>query len=59
MGRWGEEKVLRLIATCYHYGIPSPIIAFESRPVITTVDDPDFGSKIQTAIRQQMTEHQS
>jgi hypothetical protein len=29
-----------------------------SRPIITAIDDPDFDSKIQTAIRQQMTEHQ-
>jgi hypothetical protein len=30
-----------------------------SRPVITTIDDPDFDSKIQNAIRQQMTDYQS
>lgn len=30
-----------------------------SRPVITTVDDPDFDTKIQIAIRQQIAEHQS
>jgi len=30
-----------------------------SQPVITTVDDPDFDNKIQTAIRQQMAEHRS
>ncbi len=30
-----------------------------SRPVITTIGDPDFGSKIQAAIRQQMAKHQS
>ena len=29
------------------------------RPVITTIDDPDFDSKIQSAIRQQMAEYQS
>ncbi len=28
-----------------------------SRPVITTVDDPDFDNKIQTAIRQQIAQH--
>lgn len=27
--------------------------------VITTINDPDFDSKIQTAIRQQMAEYQS
>ncbi|RCJ29003.1 hypothetical protein A6770_00990 [Nostoc minutum NIES-26] len=27
--------------------------------VITTVDDPDFDAKIQAAIRQQLSEHQS
>jgi len=27
--------------------------------VITTVDDPDFDAKIQAAIRQQMSEHQT
>lgn len=30
-----------------------------SRPVVTRVDDPDFDDKIQTAIRQQLAEHQS
>jgi hypothetical protein len=29
-----------------------------SRPVITRVDDPDFDNKIQTAIRQQLAQHQ-
>ncbi len=29
-----------------------------SHPVITTIDDPDFDSKIQAAIQQQMTEYQ-
>jgi len=28
------------------------------RPVITRVDDPDFDNKIQTAIRQQIAQHQ-
>jgi hypothetical protein len=28
-----------------------------SHPVITTVDDPDFDSKIQAAIQQMMAEH--
>ena len=30
-----------------------------SPPVVTRVDDPDFDNKIQTAIRQQLAEHQS
>ena len=30
-----------------------------SRPIITTVNDPDFESKIQAAIHQQMAEHQT
>ena len=30
-----------------------------SRPVITTVNDPDFDSKIQASIRQQIAEYQS
>ncbi len=30
-----------------------------SRPVITTIDDPEFDRKIQAAIRQQMAEYQS
>lgn len=30
-----------------------------SRPVITTINDPDFDSKIQTAIRQQIAEYQN
>ncbi|MGB3292194.1 MAG: hypothetical protein WBB01_04260 [Phormidesmis sp.] len=30
-----------------------------SRPVITTLSDPDFDNKIQAAIRQQMTEYQT
>ena len=29
-----------------------------SRPVITTINDPDFDSKIQAAIQQQMAEYQ-
>jgi hypothetical protein len=30
-----------------------------SRPVITTINDPDFDSKIQAAIQRQMAEYQS
>jgi hypothetical protein len=30
-----------------------------SRPVITTLSDPDFDTKIQAAILQQMAEHQA
>ncbi|OCQ94274.1 hypothetical protein BCD64_05780 [Nostoc sp. MBR 210] len=30
-----------------------------SRPVITTINDPDFDSKIQAAISRQMAEYQS
>lgn len=30
-----------------------------SRPIITTVNDPDFDSKIQASIRQQIAEYQS
>lgn len=30
-----------------------------SRPVITTINDPDFDRKIQAAIHQQMAEYQS
>lgn len=30
-----------------------------SRPVITAVNDPDFDSKIQASIRQQIAEYQS
>jgi hypothetical protein len=29
-----------------------------ARPVITTVEDPNFGSKIQSSIRQQIAEYQ-
>lgn len=30
-----------------------------SRPIITTVNDPDFDNKIQASIRQQIAEYQS